>query len=161
MSGRPLHSGGGQKRLPLLEMNSALSTRSSSCGLAARSAGSRKAIIARAVELKPLPYAMDAFEPLLSKESFEFHWGGCALSSPLECAKGRVTRSLAWHLIGRSAHRARHLDFLLQASTTGRTLTTSTSRSRAATGTRRPWRRSLWEAGRAARLLRHSTMPPR
>lgn len=37
---------------------------------------SRKALIARAaIELKPLPYAMEAFEPLLSKESFEFHWG--------------------------------------------------------------------------------------
>lgn len=37
---------------------------------------SRKALVARAaIELKPLPYAMEAFEPILSKESFEFHWG--------------------------------------------------------------------------------------
>ncbi|GAX80698.1 hypothetical protein CEUSTIGMA_g8133.t1 [Chlamydomonas eustigma] len=28
-----------------------------------------------ALELKPLPYATDAFEPLLSKESFDFHYG--------------------------------------------------------------------------------------
>ena len=42
---------------------------------------SRKSLVARAaIELKPLPYAMEAFEPLLSKESFEFHWGAIRAS---------------------------------------------------------------------------------
>jgi hypothetical protein len=35
----------------------------------------KRAVAARAVTLKELPYAMDALEPHMSKSTFEFHWG--------------------------------------------------------------------------------------
>ena len=58
-------------------MSSMLMNRSSKVATGRAQPASRKALVARAaIELKPLPYAMEAFEPLLSKESFEFHWGG-------------------------------------------------------------------------------------
>ena len=43
-------------------------TSSSASRLSSARPSGRSTVIARAIELKPLPYAMDAFEPLLSKE---------------------------------------------------------------------------------------------
>ena len=48
-----------------------------SAGILTRRAVSNKRTLttAMAVELKPLPYAMDALEPHMSKQTFEFHFG--------------------------------------------------------------------------------------
>lgn len=35
----------------------------------------RTLVTMNAVELKPPPYALDALEPHMSKQTFEFHWG--------------------------------------------------------------------------------------
>lgn len=35
----------------------------------------RTQVVRNAVDLKPLPYAMDALEPHMSKQTFEFHYG--------------------------------------------------------------------------------------
>jgi Fe-Mn family superoxide dismutase len=32
-------------------------------------------VVKAAVELKPPPYALDALEPHMKKETLEFHWG--------------------------------------------------------------------------------------
>lgn len=48
-------------------VSSKASSSASRLSSSARPSG-RSSVIARAIELKPLPYAMDAFEPLLSKE---------------------------------------------------------------------------------------------
>ncbi|EPS68741.1 superoxide dismutase, partial [Genlisea aurea] len=34
-----------------------------------------RGVITASVELKPPPYALDALEPLMSRQTFEFHWG--------------------------------------------------------------------------------------
>lgn len=38
-------------------------------------AGRRAVVVRAALELKPLPYAMDALEPHMSKNTLEFHYG--------------------------------------------------------------------------------------
>lgn len=55
-------------------ISSKLSTKA--CGSARRvPAARRPMVVAKALEFPSLPYAMDAFEPTLSKESFEYHYG--------------------------------------------------------------------------------------
>ncbi len=61
-------------------MSSALSFKASA---SAKVAGARRAsrpsrrtlVTLNAVELKPPPYALDALEPHMSKQTLEFHWG--------------------------------------------------------------------------------------
>ncbi|KAG1677563.1 hypothetical protein FOA52_014461 [Chlamydomonas sp. UWO 241] len=56
-------------------VSSKISTRSAAHSAAP--AGARRPVVVRAAafEFPSLPYAMDAFEPLLSAESFEYHYG--------------------------------------------------------------------------------------
>jgi Fe-Mn family superoxide dismutase len=43
---------------------------------AARPAAGRRAVVVRAaLTLKDPPYALDALEPHMSKQTLEFHWG--------------------------------------------------------------------------------------
>lgn len=44
-------------------------------GVARPTAGRRAVMVRAALELKPLPYAMDALEPHMSKTTLEFHYG--------------------------------------------------------------------------------------
>lgn len=56
--------------------STALSSRATSSSAGAQAAGPRRSSVrARAVSLPPLPYAMDALEPHMSKSTFEFHYG--------------------------------------------------------------------------------------
>ena len=45
--------------------------RSSTARVSRRSA----VVVKAAIELKPPPYALDALEPHMKKETMEFHWG--------------------------------------------------------------------------------------
>ncbi|GBG00492.1 superoxide dismutase, partial [Raphidocelis subcapitata] len=54
----------------------ALANRMSLKSGVARPTAARRAVVVRAaLELKPLPYAMDALEPHMSKSTLEFHYG--------------------------------------------------------------------------------------
>ncbi|EPS69428.1 superoxide dismutase, partial [Genlisea aurea] len=50
------------------------STRSFQCRRS-RKRDLKKGVIKASVELKPPPYALDALEPVMSRETFEYHWG--------------------------------------------------------------------------------------
>lgn len=59
-----------------VKMSFALSSKASAgSGVRAARPARRTLVTMNAVELKPPPYPLDALEPHMSKQTFEFHWG--------------------------------------------------------------------------------------
>lgn len=73
----------------------ALQSRGLAAGVApARASRVRSVVVRAALELKSPPYALDALEPHMSKQTLEFHWGALPPTNQHRTARQAINTTI-------------------------------------------------------------------